>query len=306
MTASRRTGWLARLCAGIACAAALAGCAGTPPPARGPAGIHDPLEAGNRQVHAFNKAIAGAVLPAGAGGDGAVGGLLRRGAENVAGNLGGPSDVLNAMLQGRVENAGHTAFRFAINSTLGVAGLFDPARTWGLEPRQTDFGETLHVWGVGEGPYLEMPFLGPSTLRDASGNIVDTLINPLRLTLDATGNRVITAANIAEEAADAAGASGVIGDILANSADSYAQLRLAYLQNRRFELARAAGDRPAPQGAALDDPYAAAGPSPDGPATDPLFTDPYAAAPAPAAAPPAAHVTADPHATDPYEDPYAF
>ena len=284
----------------------LAGCAGTPAATRGPAGIHDPLEAGNRRIHAFNKGLARAVLPEGEGGDSEVGRLLRTGADNFAGNLGGPSDVLNALLQGRVENAGHTAFRFAINSTLGVAGLFDPARTWGLEPRQTDFGETLHVWGVGEGPYLEMPFLGPSTLRDASGDIVDTLINPLRLTLDATGNRVITAANIAEEAADAAGASGVIGDILANSADSYAQLRLAYLQNRRFELARAAGDRPAPQGAALDDPYAAAGPSPDGPATDPLFTDPYAEAAAPAAAPPAAPAPADPYATDPYEDPYAF
>jgi phospholipid-binding lipoprotein MlaA len=296
----------------------LAGCASPPPATRGPAGIHDPLEAGNRQVHAFNKGLARAVLPEGEGSDSEVGRLLRTGANNFAGNLGGPSDVLNALLQGRVENAGHTAFRFAINSTVGVAGLFDPARSWGLEPRQTDFGETLHVWGVGEGPYLEMPFLGPSTLRDASGDIVDTLINPLRIGLDATGNRVITAANIAEEAADAAGASGLIGDILETSADSYAQLRLVYLQNRRFELARAAGDRPAPQGAALDDPYAAAGPSPNGPSpngpspdglatdpgtADPLFTDPYAEAAAPA---PAAPAPADPHATDPYEDPYAF
>lgn len=292
MTASRGTGWPARLGAGIACALALAGCASTPP-ARGPADIHDPLEAGNRQIHAFNKGLARAVLPEGEGGDSEAGRLLRTGADNVASNLGGPSDVLNALLQGRVENAGHTAFRFAVNSTLGVAGLFDPARSWGLEPRETDFGETLHVWGVGEGPYLEMPFLGPSTLRDASGDIVDTLINPLRLTLDATGNRVITAANVAEEAADAAGASGLIGDILENSADSYAQLRLAYLQNRRFELARAVGARPAAAAPAGDDPYAA---------------DPYAA-PGPAPAPgPAAAIQggADPAAIDPYEDPYAF
>ena len=104
---------------------------------------------------------------------------VRQGVGHFAGNLDLPRSVVNNVLQGRFPNAVHNTLRFVVNSTFGLAGLFDPATGIGLEARNTDFGETLHVWGVREGNYVELPFLGPSTERDTVGVGVDLFLNPL-------------------------------------------------------------------------------------------------------------------------------
>ena len=126
--------------------------------------------------------------------------------------------------------------RFVINSTLGFGGLFDVASDFGIEDHETDFGETLHVWGAGEGAYVELPFLGPSTQRDAVGKVVDLFTNPLSYTLDDPESYYGPVASVASGLGNRGRFSDTIDSILYDSADSYAQARLIYLQNRRFEL----------------------------------------------------------------------
>jgi phospholipid-binding lipoprotein MlaA len=104
---------------------------------------------------------------------------LRTGVLNFLRNLKGPVIFANDVLQGEVNRAGTTAGRFAINSTIGVVGLFDPATSMGLERHEEDFGQTLAVWGVPTGPYLFVPLLGPTTVRDGAGRIVDVAFDPL-------------------------------------------------------------------------------------------------------------------------------
>lgn len=223
-----------RRAAGLAAILALplAACA----PAPIPQGVDDPFESGNRRVHAFNKGVDRALLRPAASGYGAVPAPVREGARNVAGNLQLPRFVVNDIAQGEGEDAVHNLFRFILNSTLGVAGLFDPAASFGLPARETGFGETLHVWGVGEGPYLELPLLGPSTARDAAGGFLDVLLNPLPLALEEDAAVAARAAALAARLDARLRSGAVIDEVLDGSADSYATLRSLYLQNRRFEL----------------------------------------------------------------------
>jgi phospholipid-binding lipoprotein MlaA len=213
-------------------AAVLSGCT-APPPA---SGVHDPYEAENRKVHAFNKSVDKALFSGGNKKDAIPEPVLRT-VSNFGSNLGLPGKVLNSLLQGRPEPALSNSFRFVINSTLGVAGLFDPAgSSFGLPESDTDFGETLHVWGAGEGAYLELPILGPSTERDLAGKVVDSLIDPMGFVLDGDDAKIATAAKIGSKISDRLRFGDTVDSILHESADSYAQTRLLYLQNRRFEL----------------------------------------------------------------------
>ena len=108
---------------------------------------------------------------------------MERGIANFAANLDAPGDVLNSLLQGRPAPAAQNTLRFAVNTIFGIGGLFDTATALGLPADPTDFGETLHVWGVGEGNYTEVPFLGPKTERDLVGTVVDIAANPVSLLL---------------------------------------------------------------------------------------------------------------------------
>lgn len=215
------------LAAALLGGALLAGCT-----ARVAEGINDPFEAQNRQIHAFNRSVDAALFE-GRKADGA----LPRYASNAAGNLGLPGAIVNSLLQGRLEPAGRNFFRFAINSTLGVGGIFDPAgNDFGLTAWETDFGETLHVWGLGEGRYVELPLLGPSTERDALGRVVDLALDPVGA---ATGGReavAVTGVRVAGRVSDRLRYGDTIDSVLHDSADSYAQSRLIYLQNRRHQL----------------------------------------------------------------------
>jgi phospholipid-binding lipoprotein MlaA len=127
-------------------------------------------------------------------------------------------------------------WRFAINTTVGLGGILDPASRIGLDERETDFGETLYVYGAPEGAYLELPVLGPSTERDALGKVVDFVINPTRFLLGSPEDDYLTAAGILSGFGSRYDYSNVLDDVLYRSADSYTQTRLIYLQNRRYEL----------------------------------------------------------------------
>lgn len=217
--------------------ALVAGC--TAPVARG---INDPMEATNRQVHAFNTGLAGAVS-SGGGKRGPVANELLITASNFTGNLSLPGKVLNSVLQGRPEPAVKNSFRFLINSTIGVGGLFDPASSdFALPETDTDFGETLHVWGVGEGPFVMLPVLGPSTARDSAGKLVDLVINPTGSWFTEEQKWGLRGLKVISKLGEAGQFSGTMDSILEDSADSYAQLRLIYLQKRRYELGQTTED----------------------------------------------------------------
>lgn len=211
------------------------GACSTPEP--GHVGIYDPHEQSNRQNHEVNRALDKALLrPAGVGYTAIMPDELEDSVSNFAANLSLPGNVVNNLLQGNVEGAFRNSMRFIINSTLGMAGLFDAAGDFGIDEVQGDFGQTLYVWGVPEGAYIELPLLGPSTERALVGSIVDLATNPLSYVLPAPESY----AGPASRGVAAVGARGRFADtvdsVLYESADSYAQTRQIYLQNRRFEL----------------------------------------------------------------------
>ncbi len=232
--------------------------------------VNDPYERQNRRVHAFNKALDARLIgpvsdlggtdddnpPSSDGGIKPLDLVI-----NVGSNLSLPGKVVNGLLQGRPMPAARNLSRFAINSTIGIAGLFDPAgQEFGLTETDTDFGETLAVWGVGEGAYLELPVLGPSTQRDAFGRIVDLVIDPLRLALDTPEWLVTVGLRAASKAGDRARFGDSIDGILQQSADSYAQTRLIYLMHRRHDVGEESAEI---------DPYAETGAGADAHVIDP-------------------------------------
>jgi phospholipid-binding lipoprotein MlaA len=211
-------------------------------PGPAPSGTSDPNEQVNRAVHGFNRhldtalvrpasQVYGTVIPA----------PVRQGVNNFAENMEAPGDVVNGILQGRPENAAQNVLRFAVNLTMGIGGVFDAATAIGLPRPQTDFGETLHVWGAPEGNYMELPVLGPSTERDTVGRVVDIVMNPTRLLGTAEGD-IVTGADVGSRLGDRYRFTSTVDGLLYDSADSYVQTRLLYLQNRRFELGQQTSD----------------------------------------------------------------
>jgi phospholipid-binding lipoprotein MlaA len=140
----------------------------------------DPWEGFNRNMFGVHQAVDGAVLEPVARGYRAITPRpLRTGVLNFLRNLKSPVVFANDVLQGEVNRAGSTVGRFAINTTIGIGGIFDPATSMGLERHDEDFGQTLAVWGVPAGPYIFIPLMGPTTVRDSAGRIVDTAFDPL-------------------------------------------------------------------------------------------------------------------------------
>jgi phospholipid-binding lipoprotein MlaA len=177
MGRQRVKGWvLAGLVTAAGALSVLGGCA-TAPASPAAVAANDPYEQFNRAAlkrnafidHYFVIPTVGLyflVVPEGG----------RRGVHNFLGNLALPTVFVNDMLQGEVSRAGKSAWRLVLNSTIGVAGFFDPASKMGIPGHGEDFGQTLAVWGVDEGPYLVLPFLGPSNPRDALGLATDILL----------------------------------------------------------------------------------------------------------------------------------
>ena len=199
------------------------------------ANASDPYESVNRTVHNFNKTADRVVLrPVSETYGKVVPSEVRASVSNGAKNLELPSDFINHVLQGDINDAGETFFRFALNSTLGLAGLRDPAGDAGLYQRETSFGETLAVWGVREGAYLELPLAGPSSERDVVGRVVDFGTNPVRYVVPADVSNYLLVANGLRLVDDRYEFRGVINSLLYESADSYSALRLAYLQSHKW------------------------------------------------------------------------
>ena len=198
--------------------------------------VHDPFEDHNRQIHAFNKSVA-ARFSAGDDDSGpTIPPQISARVINMADNLSLPGAIVNNLLQADVLGAGQNAARMLINTTIGLGGLFDPADEMGVTEVKADFGGTLAVWGAPEGAYMEWPLIGPRTERHAAGTVVDAFLNPLGSFLSTEQAQLATGIGLAGTIAKIDQSSGVIDDVLNESADSYAQTRLIYLQNRRFDL----------------------------------------------------------------------
>lgn len=195
---------------------------------------NDPLEVPNRLFFAFNEALDFAIFrPIAVTYNFIVPRGIRNTVTNFLRNLRSPVVLANDLLQGDFDRAGTTAARFFINSTLGILGLFDFATLEGFEYHDEDFGQTMGTYGAGEGFYLVLPILGPSSLRDGSGMIVDLLLDPLTYLLPT------------EYGLARAGATGLdkrsrnheeLDELKADSVDFYARVRSLYRQNRESEI----------------------------------------------------------------------
>lgn len=206
-------------------------------PAGGPES--DPLEGVNRAIFAVNDVADRFVIRPVAWTYGTIApDPVKRGMRNFFRNLGSPVRFVNDVLQFTFEDAGVTVARFGINTTVGVLGLFEVAEGWGLPHHPADFGQTLHSYGVGSGPYIVLPLLGPSTLRDGVGTAVDIFFDPLTYTLDTYPRLGVTAANAIvrrEQLIEP------LDDLRENSIDYYAALRSAYFQDRAVTLRKGRG-----------------------------------------------------------------
>jgi phospholipid-binding lipoprotein MlaA len=194
----------------------------------------DPWQSFNRGVYSFNQGLDAIVLaPAAHLWMAVVPKLARQGVHNILENLAEPSTFVNRVVQLKIGKAGKSAVRFATNSTIGLAGTFDMARRGGLPRDATDFGQTLAQYGVGSGPYFYVPILGPSTVRDAFGEVVDIVTNPIGQT-QITRYRPNLYLYLGLLTVDTrAEVDPLLRDVQANATDPYATLRSLYLQNRR-------------------------------------------------------------------------
>lgn len=199
--------------------------------------IHDPFEAANRRTHEFNKSLDRTFLkPASEVYDQVAPSPVSIAVSNFSNFLDLPGDVVNNVLQFDLSGAATNTLRFVVNATVGVAGLYDAASDAGIYAETTDFGETLHVWGVGEGAFVELPLLGASTQRDTAGIVVDAFFNPLTVILPDEWKLTSTGVKSLALVGDRARFSTTVESVLYDSADSYAQSRLFYLQSRRHDL----------------------------------------------------------------------
>jgi phospholipid-binding lipoprotein MlaA len=239
-----------------ACALVLAtltsACATQPAEERTRGEVFDPYENTNRAIHSFNRGVDRvAFRPASKSYVAIVPDPMVTSFSYFAENLSMPGQAVNALLQGNLRESGAALARFVINSTVGFAGLADPATEFKIDPVDTNFGETLHVWGVGEGAYVELPLYGPSTARDAVGVVADFFTNPISFARHNPADNIGVYAEIVRRMGDRGKYSDTVDSILYESADSYAQARLIYLQSRRFELG---GDQEQYEGV-YGDPY---------------------------------------------------
>jgi phospholipid-binding lipoprotein MlaA len=237
------------------------GCATAPDPAdqEGMAefeAVNDPLEPMNRGIFFFNRGVDALFLKPAAGYYRALmPPPIQRGIRNFLNNLRTPVILVNDLLQGEMDRAGTTLARFAINTTLGVGGLDDPATELGWERHDEDFGQTLAVWGLGEGPFLMLPLLGPSNPRDAVGLAVDSLV------FDPIGVAANVYSSVTPYAYGRTGATVVdtrsqvldeLDELEKTSLDFYAALRSLYRQLRLGEIHQ--GQPPLPDfGPTLED-----------------------------------------------------
>ncbi|QOD91147.1 VacJ family lipoprotein [Lysobacter sp. CW239] len=203
-----------------------------PAPAQVP-GAYDPWERYNRKMHTFNNAVDRsiarplarfyvAVTPR----------PVRLGVSNFFNNLGQPVSAVNALLQGKPAQAGHSLGRFLLNSTLGIGGIFDPASDAKLDRRSEDFGQTLGTWGWARSRYVELPLFGPRTVRDVFGMIGDAPLSPLRQ-VDEDATRIPLQGL---QLVDVRTQLLATDSLREGAADDYALVRDAWTQRRDYQI----------------------------------------------------------------------
>ena len=208
----------------------LGGCATTPP---GDIARGDPWERLNRQTFAFNEAVdTVAVKPAAQLYQALVPGLVRQGVGNVFGNIGDAWTTLNLFLQAKPASGLNMGMRTAVNTVLGVGGLFDVAEEAGLERfTSEDLGQTLGFWGIESGPYLVLPLLGPSTLRDTAARALEVNDSPVsRVWHEPRDRNPAQALQLLNTRANLLNASRVFDEV---ALDKYVLMRDAFLSRRR-------------------------------------------------------------------------
>ncbi|HEY6598784.1 MAG TPA: VacJ family lipoprotein [Pseudomonadales bacterium] len=190
----------------------------------------DPLQGMNRKIQSFNDGADRWVLkPVAKGYNAVTPRFLRRCVGNFFVNLTYPITVVNQFLQGKWRAGATDTARFVMNTTVGVGGLFDPATNAGITLHDEDFGQTFAHWGIGSGPYLVIPFLGPSTVRDGIGSAAGFAVQPTRYIFeDETTVYGLTALNAVQVRAGLLSAEQLI------SGDRYLFFRDAYLQRRQY------------------------------------------------------------------------
>jgi phospholipid-binding lipoprotein MlaA len=221
-------------------------------------------------------------------------GIIGQGIHNVLVELSEPMTFANDVLQARPKRATRTAARFAVNALAGFGGLIDVAAKGNTPHRDNDFGITLGVWGMKPGPYLFAPLLGPTTVRDLAGTFVELVADPRNYVAYRSHLKIDLSTAVAGALDKRDRAEADLQTLLRDSADPYATLRSAYLQDRQANVE----DREAPPAdlpdiqSAPTDTGAPPPPSPDGTTPSPENTQPPPAGPAPAPAPQAAAPTA--------------
>ncbi len=205
----------------------LSACASTGPD-------YDPYESLNRGIYAFNEAVdEAAIKPAATLYEAITPEFVSLAVSNFFGNLRDIQSALNDLLQGKVSMALEGSMRVGVNSTFGLAGLIDVGTEMGLERRTEDFGQTMGVWGMGSGPYLVLPLLGPSSVRDAFGTGVDILTDPLRIYTRDTLRYSAAALRLVDDRAHLLQTDIILGTA---ALDEYSYVREAYLQRREAQI----------------------------------------------------------------------
>jgi phospholipid-binding lipoprotein MlaA len=202
---------------------------------------NDPLEPTNRVFYAVNNGIDTVILrPAALAYRYVVPGAVRNGIHNVLANIGLPVQLANDALEGKPRRAGDTTMRFLINTTAGGLGIFDVATKWGYPDHDADFGMTMALWGVPEGPFLFLPVLGPSDPRDAAGFGADIALDPFTWVGTGPNHTGWTAFKYSRQALNALDARERVLDSLdqikKTALDPYATFRSLYRQHRHAQI----------------------------------------------------------------------
>jgi len=209
------------------------GCSSTPTHQENVGDPKDPLETINRPIWTFNWEYADKYVlkPASEAYVDNVNKDFRSGVYNMALNLNEPSAVINNLLQGKFSDAAKSTGRFLLNSTIGIFGFFDPASDFGWGRKHEEFGEVLGSYGVGDGPYLMLPAMGPTSVRDEVGDYVDRYYWPMAV-IDFWPNLVRVGIIALEQRAQLKDQE----QMLENSTDTYQFVKNAYFQNMKFKV----------------------------------------------------------------------
>lgn len=208
----------------------LSACAQVPPEKEDP---RDPLQSVNRPLYDFNMDVLDAYIlrPVAVGYVEVTPTPVRRSIANFTDNISAPTDAINAALQGKADRTGIAMARFLVNTTVGIGGLFDIATSLGLEHVDEDFGQTLGVWGIGDGAYLMLPGMGPSTARNLTGDVVDNFVLP-EIALTTPETILVFVLKAVETRASLIPQESLLNESL----DPYTFVKDVYYQRQLYEL----------------------------------------------------------------------